>query len=82
MICLPLVYLEYFSSLELKASAGNDGKSMYEVREEGAKDGDFRFQLKPHPCDRVCKKDDTKRCHFVFIVERTTSLGKVLMQYY
>ena len=80
MIRLPLVYLNYSSLLELKERAGNDDKSMYDVSEQWAKDGDFRFQLQPHPCDRVCKKGDTKRCHFVFIVERTTSLGKVLIQ--
>ena len=49
----------------------------YMVTEEWAKEENFRFQPKPHPCDRTCKTGDSKRCHFVFIVERFTSLGKV-----
>ena len=49
----------------------------YKVTEEWAKEDNFRFQPKPHPCDRTCKTGDSKRCHFVFIVERITSLGKV-----
>ena len=51
----------------------------YKVTEEWAKEDNFRFQPKPHPCDRTCKTGDSKRCHFVFIVERITSLGKVDM---
>ena len=49
----------------------------YMVTEEWGKEENFRFQPKPHPCDRTCKTGDSKRCHFVFIVERFTSLGKV-----
>ena len=49
----------------------------YLVTEDWAKEDNFRFQPKPHPCDRTCKTGDSKRCHFVFIVERITSLGKV-----
>ena len=49
----------------------------YDVTEDWAKEGDFPHQLQRHPCDRVCKKDDPRRCHYVFIVERYTSMGKV-----
>ena len=52
-------------------------KRTYKVTEDWAKKDNFRFQPKPHPCDRTCKTGDSKRCHFVFIVERITSLGKV-----
>ena len=50
---------------------------LYDVTEDWAKQDNFPHQLQPHPCDRVCKKDEPKRCHFVFIVERHTSMGKV-----
>ena len=51
---------------------------VYEVSEDWAKEGDFPDQPQPHPCDRVCKKDDTRQCHFVFIIEQYTSMGKVI----
>ena len=52
-------------------------KRKYEVKEDWAKEGDFPDQPEPHPCDRVCKKDDSRKCHFKFVVEHYTSLGKV-----
>ena len=52
-------------------------KREYDVTEDWAKEGDLPHQLKPHPCDRVCKEGVSNRCHYVFIVERTSSLGKV-----
>ena len=40
---------------------------------------EFMGELKKHPCDRQCNKNDTRRvCHYVFVVELHSTLGKVM----
>ena len=79
MLSITIVYVtfEKFVSAEDNQDYDNVPERTYMVTEEWAKEDNFRFQPKPHPCDRTCKTGDSKRCHFVFIVERITSLGKV-----
>ena len=37
-------------------------------------------EVKEHPCDRQCSKNNTGRvCHYVFVVELHSTLGKVIM---
>ena len=49
----------------------------YKVLENWAKRGDFPNQPTPHPCDRVCKKDESMICRYTFVLELHTSMGKV-----
>ena len=49
----------------------------YKVLENWAKKGDFPNQPTPHPCDRVCKKDESMICRYTFVLELHTSMGKV-----
>ena len=46
--------------------------------EERTAGWDFSYDSKRHECDRICNKQHTpKTCHFTFVIEQHTSMGKV-----
>ena len=50
----------------------------YKVTEEQTNIGQHRHMLERNECDRVCSKNEIPRtCHFKFIIEQHTSMGKV-----
>ena len=50
----------------------------YKVTEEQTNIGQHRHMLERNECDRVCSKNEIpKTCHFKFIIEQHTSMGKV-----
>ena len=50
----------------------------YKVTEEQTNIGQHWHMLERNECDRVCSKTETpKTCHFKFIIEQHTSMGKV-----
>ena len=41
---------------------------------------DYMDEIRPHPCDRKCNGNETARiCHYIFVVELHTTLGKVII---
>ena len=50
----------------------------YKVTEEQTNIGQHWHMLERNECDRVCSKNEIpKTCHFKFIIEQHTSMGKV-----
>ena len=68
---------------EVKNSQSNEQLHLYHARsykvfEERTNHGNFKHQPQRHECDRVCSKDEKpKDCHYKFIIEQHTSMGKV-----
>ena len=51
---------------------------MYKIIEERNQGWDFPHDSKRHECDRICSKHDApKTCHYTFVIEQHTSMGKV-----
>ena len=70
--------VQFFRHSCILISQGTDATDKkYKVLENWAKRGDFLNQPTPHPCDRVCKKDESMICRYTFVLELHTSMGKV-----
>ena len=80
MAKLKFSHLWYFLTLTQIYFAGASNHNTYRIIEERTSGWDFPHDSQRHECDRVCSKNDSpKTCHYTFVIEQHTSMGKVIL---
>ena len=87
VICFVFFHLDYQDDIGGNIWPNTDevishepNTDQYKVTEEQTNIGQHRHMLERNECDRVCSKNEIpKTCHFKFIIEQHTSMGKVAL---